>query len=138
MDGERGLRLVELLHPFAETRAGAYEVVGVEPGHGVSLLDQGSGDRLEVTDVSLSRNLTEGDLVLAWIAMGLDGREPMAGVVPIPPRARASLLLLLDGGSDAATLAAWYDALHAPPRLTDAAGAGPDHDAGSDPGDVDL
>ncbi|HEX9890222.1 MAG TPA: SEC-C domain-containing protein [Nitriliruptorales bacterium] len=113
---------LELVRELAEVRAGAYEVVDVEPGQGLVALDQGTGERIELDDVSLSSNLEVGDLVLAWIAPTPDGFEPVTGVINVPLRAHESLLALLDEDAGASDLAIWYDSLHDPPTLTNSDG----------------
>lgn len=104
-----------LLREWAEVYAGAYEVVEVEPGIGMQLLDLTTGDRHEVVEHTATRTLQPGDVLL--IVPYPDGTTRMAlGGVEIPVARRSSLLALLDQDPSAGELADWYGRLYTPRR----------------------
>lgn len=114
---------LELLRDWADVRAGAYEVVGVDPGLGLELLDLTTGARHEVVERTASRQLQPGQVVLSWLVSYPDGSTRVAlGAVPVPVDKRSSVLTVLDREPDAIDLAAWYASLHAPPRLANTDG----------------
>lgn len=106
-----------LLRAWSEVRAAAYEVVEVVPGSGLTLLDLTSGERTEVHDRSLSRQLTVGEAVLAWLVPTPEGAVPSVGTVRIVDQQRTPVLALLDAGGGLDAIADWYAGLHAPPEL---------------------
>lgn len=109
---------LDLLRSWAEVTAGAYELVEVEPGTGMTVLDLTTGDRHEVAERSASEQLAEGQLLLTWLIPYPDGTTRIAlGAGPIPVQHRRSLLALLDAAPDAENLASWYGGLAAPPLL---------------------
>lgn len=113
---------LDLLRRWSTARARAYEAVEVTPGRGLELLNLTSGDRVALTDRSLSRSLRVGEAVLAWIVQDPDGPSSAGGVVKVPDHQRQPLLSLLDHEPDAEQLATWYASLHAPPTLRNAEG----------------
>lgn len=107
-----------LLRDWQEVRAGAYEAVEVDPvGHTVTLLDLLTGARTTVHDRSMSRHLSGGEALLAWLLPTPDGALPSGGVTRIPDHHRSHVLDLLDAGAGALELGEWYASLSAPPRL---------------------
>ena len=113
---------LELLHEWAAVRVGAYEVVAIDRGEGLALVDHRTGDRVELADRSMSRTLEVEDLLFAWLVPGPDGLEPMPGGIVVPDHARRSLLDLVDADPDAYEVAAWYAQLTAPPGLANREG----------------
>lgn len=124
--GRRGALLpadeLDLLRDWAEVRAGAYGVVEVDRGTGVTLRDHRAGTTVELADRSLSEHLQVDDMILAWIVPGPDGPEAVTGVVPVPSHARVSLLELIDSDPYPEEVAAWYGALSGPPTVTNREG----------------
>lgn len=108
---------LDLVRGWSQVRAGAYEAVEVDPGNGVVLLDLTSGDRIATADRSLSRQVSDGDTVLAWIVDDPDGPSPAGGGVQVPDRQVRPLLDLLDSDPTAEQMAGWYASLSAPPAL---------------------
>ena len=108
---------LELLRTWSQVRASAQEVVEVTPGTGLTVLDLTSGDRTEVVDRSLSRELEVGDAVLAWLVPTPEGVVPSVGICRIPDPERERVLALLDEGGGAEPLARGYASLSAPPSL---------------------
>ena len=111
-----------MLRDWADVRAGLCEVVEVEPGRGVTVLDLTSGDRIELRDRSLSRGVQVGEAGLTWIVPEPDGPAPAGGMVRVADHRRAPLLDLLDTDPAAEELAAWYAGLSAPPAVANTEG----------------
>lgn len=57
------------------TRYGIFEVIETRPGEGVSLVDLFSGERLEVRDLSSSRQTVAWDVMAVWVAPGTERFE---------------------------------------------------------------
>ena len=109
---------LDLLRGWEDAVAAAYEVVEVEPGRSMVLLDLTTGERHEVIERTASRDAQLGDVVLTWLVPYPDGSTRIAlGGVQVPVQKRSSLLALLDRAPSAEDLAAWYASLFAPPRL---------------------
>lgn len=109
---------LDLLRQWQEVSAGAYEVVEADPeAPAVTLLDLTSGERSTLADHSMSRSLTAGDAVLAWLVPTPEGLLSSGGVLRIPDQHRGHVRDLLDEGADAVDLARWYASLRASPRL---------------------
>ncbi|MFU8839434.1 MAG: SEC-C metal-binding domain-containing protein [Nitriliruptoraceae bacterium] len=106
-----------LLRSWAEVPASVQEVLEVAPGSGLTLLDLTTGERTEVVDRSLSRQLSVGDAILAWLVPTPRGIAPSVGTLTVPDHKREELLGLLDEGPGLEDLAHWYASMHAPPRL---------------------
>ncbi|MEX1164419.1 MAG: SEC-C domain-containing protein [Nitriliruptor sp.] len=114
---------LELLRDWSRVRAGLYELVEEADADGTcTLLDLFDGERTTFADGSLAARLEVGDAVLAWLVTDEAGTAPFHSVVPVPDRARDSLLDLLDDDLSATVLARWLRDLHAPPRLATTAG----------------
>ena len=109
---------LDLLRSWQHARAGAYEVVEVDPAApAVTLLDLTRGERTTVADHSVSRQVGVGDALLCWLLPMPEGTMLAGGVLRIPEHHRAHVLDLLEADADAIALARWYASLHAPPRL---------------------
>ncbi len=108
---------LELLRRWCEVAASVQEVIEVVGGSGVRLLDLTTGERTEVVDRALRRQLQVGDAILAWLVPTPQGVVPSVGTLTIPDHQREGLLALLDGGPGLEELAGWYASLHAPPGL---------------------
>lgn len=106
-----------LLRSWSEVLASVQEVLEVAPGSGLTLLDLTTGDRTEVVDRSLSRQLEVGDAILAWLVPTPGGVAPSVGTLRVPDHKREELLGLLDEGPGVEELAHWYASMHAPPGL---------------------
>ena len=63
------------LENIKATRYGIFEVLETRPGEGLSLLDLFSGERLEVRDISASRQSIVWDVMALWIAPGTERFE---------------------------------------------------------------
>ena len=63
------------LEKIKATRYGVFEVVETRPGEGLSVVDIFSGERLEVRDISASREASAWDVITAWVAPGTDRFE---------------------------------------------------------------
>jgi tetratricopeptide (TPR) repeat protein len=108
---------LELLRSWAEAPASVQEVLEVAPGSGLTLLDLTTGDRTEVVDRSLSRQLEVGDAILAWLVPTPQGIAPSVGTLRVPDHKCEELLALLDEAPGLEELASWYASMHAPPGL---------------------
>ncbi len=114
---------LDLLRDLAEVRARACEVVAVERGNGLEVLDLLEGERLRLVDVTMSRNAEVGDVFLLWVVPMPDGLGPWEGGIKVPPGAVDSLLEILDEDpDDPYALADWYGWVLAPPGLRNTEG----------------
>lgn len=108
---------LELLRRWSGARASVQEVLEVTAGSGVTLLDLTTGDRTEVADRRLSRQLQVGTAILAWLVPTPQGVAPSVGTLTVPDHKREELLGLLDAGPGLEELAHWYASMHAPPSM---------------------
>ncbi len=106
---------------WLETPRRLFEVVGVEAGEWLDLLDVTSGDTHHVVERSGSAGVEVGDYLLLRVVGPEDGsgEGPAAiGVVTkVPMRARESLLAVIDDGAGPYALVRWWSAVTAPPAL---------------------
>ncbi|WP_172651897.1 SEC-C domain-containing protein [Rhodococcus opacus] len=95
-----------------------HEVEAVRPGEGLTLRDLRTGDRLEVTDPTASRQLRAGDFFCARAVPAGSTMQIFGGIEPIEPGQRGRLIELLDSEStDPEDLVEFLSARFAPPRL---------------------
>ncbi|MEX2423322.1 MAG: SEC-C domain-containing protein [Acidimicrobiia bacterium] len=112
----------EILESWEESSLALWEVESTDGVATVTLRDTKTGDVETVTDRATASRFLPGDQVLARLLPGW-GEMWLSGVmVPVVPQRRASLLEILDHHHDADTLAEWYGALHAPPRMSNREG----------------
>lgn len=107
----------ELLGAWIDAPRSLYEIVELQPGEGLELLDLRSGDRVTVRERAGSTQLTRGDAIFARVIPDGVGHQLTAGVVTIPVQHRASLLGFLDTAPSAAEICGWIATLEAPPTL---------------------
>ncbi len=113
---------LELLRTWAEVRAAAYELVGVDRDDRLTLLDLTSGERVSFVDHRMAGNLDVGDAFLAWMLEEPDGSVPHYGVIRLRSGHLQATLELLDEDPSVDDLIGWYRSLTAPPRLATTAG----------------
>lgn len=94
-----------------------YEVVEVDAGTGMTLLDLRSGDRTQVRERVGSTEFTSGQGLFARVVPAGTGHQLTGGTLRIPVQHRESLLGLLDTTPSAVETCGWMAALEAPPRL---------------------
>ncbi|MCZ4586141.1 SEC-C metal-binding domain-containing protein [Rhodococcus opacus] len=95
-----------------------HEVEAVRPGEGLTLRDVRTGDRLEVTERTASRQLRAGDFFCARVVPAGSTMQIFGGIEPIEPGQRGRLIELLDSEStDPEELVEFLSARFAPPRL---------------------
>ncbi|MDV6245294.1 SEC-C metal-binding domain-containing protein [Rhodococcus opacus] len=95
-----------------------HEVEAVRPGEGLTLRDVRTGDRLEVTERTASRQLRVGDFFCARVVPAGSTMQIFGGIEPIEPGQRGRLIELLDSEStDPEELVEFLSARFAPPRL---------------------
>ena len=98
-----------------------YEVVDVRPGHALTVRDLRTGETVQVSERSFSRQAQPAMLVCARAVPAGDSHQFVGGVVPVPPGREAHLLDLIDD-QDPWGIAEWVRDLHRPPRLTNREG----------------
>ncbi|MDV6278635.1 SEC-C metal-binding domain-containing protein [Rhodococcus erythropolis] len=95
-----------------------HEVEAVRPGEGLTLRDVRTGDRLEVTERTASRQLRVGDFFCARVVPVGTSMQIFGGIEPIEPGQRGRLIELLDSEStDPEELVEFLSARFAPPQL---------------------
>ncbi|TVR38062.1 MAG: hypothetical protein EA388_00520 [Nitriliruptor sp.] len=95
-----------------------YEVVAVDPGEWLELLDLRSGERVTVREQRAgSTRLKTGDALFTRVVPDGVGFQLTTGVAPIPVQHREALLAFLDTSPSAAEICGWMAALAAPPTL---------------------
>jgi SEC-C motif-containing protein len=106
---------------WLDTPRRLFEVVGVEPGEWLDLLDATSGETHHVVEHSGSVGVDTGEYLLVRVVVpdAASGGGPAAiGVVTkVPMRARESLLEVLDDGADPHALVHWWSRVTAPAEL---------------------
>lgn len=118
---ERGVLLPEdelvLVREWLVSRPLLWQVVDVEPGACVEVLDTLSGETVVVTEHTASQTLRLGDYLFARIVPAGLGHQIVGQPTHVPMVQRESLLKILGTGGDVPRLAAWVGQLWAPPRL---------------------
>lgn len=120
---ERGVLLPEDERDILETwedsaRVGLWEIGDTDGTSRITLRDTATGAEETVTDRFGATQVQPGDQLLMRLLPAGGARWISTAVVPIAPQHRDSLMQLLDDYYDADSLAHWYGALHAPPRLS--------------------
>jgi len=86
-----------VLQQWRGVRAGLYEVVEVDPGESMELLDLRGGDRHLVTERTATQELSVGQTILAWLHPYPDGTLRIGvGLVPVGLQQRQMWLDILD------------------------------------------
>jgi hypothetical protein len=93
-----------------------HEVVAVEPGVGMTLLDLGTGDELDVRERTASRHFMEGERLCARVVPDGATNQIVGGVFPVRTGHEEEVLDLCDR-ADPYELCAWAGAVVRPPRL---------------------
>ncbi|WP_159924203.1 SEC-C domain-containing protein [Rhodococcus sp. WAY2] len=124
---ERGVLLpadeLLLAQQWLLTERSVHEVEAVRPGEGLTLRDVRTGDRLEVTERTASRQLRVGDFFCARVVPAGSTMQIFGGIEPIAPGQRGELIELLDSdATDPEDLVEFLSARFAPPRLVTADG----------------
>ena len=94
-----------------------HEIQAVESGSWVVARDIRTGDVVEVTEHSASRQLVAGELICARIVPDSHGYQFFGGIKRVGLHQRDQLIDLLDKQPSALEVAAWFAAAGAPPRM---------------------
>ncbi len=108
----------DLLATWVGAPRSLFEVVAVDPGQGLELLDLHAGERVTVRERRASTQLKVGDALFARVVPDGVGHQLTAGVMPIPVQHREALLAFLSTEPSAAEICGWVAALEAPPTIT--------------------
>jgi hypothetical protein len=73
-----------------------YEVLDISAGHGLSVRDVRTGDRIEVRERSFSRQARVGELLCARVVPDGESHQLIGGLFRVPPGTEGPLLELLD------------------------------------------
>ena len=99
-----------------------YEVLEVEAGQGMVLIDLTTGRRLEVDEQLGSSDRRVGDYLLARVVRP-DAAPAIVGAgMLVPMGSRETVLAILDEGADPEDLVHWFVTVTAPPQLQNRAG----------------
>ena len=93
-----------------------YEVLDTSAGHGLSVRDVRTGDRIEVRERSFSRQARVGELLCARVVPDGESHQLIGGLFRVPPGTEGPLLELLDR-HDGFGLLSFVAGLSRPPTL---------------------
>ena len=99
-----------------------YEVLEVEPGQSLVLLDLTTGRRLDVDDKLGSLDRQVGDYLLARVVRPEAAPAIVGAGIVVPMRSRETVLAILDEGADPDDLVHWLVTVTAPPQLQNRTG----------------
>jgi hypothetical protein len=99
-----------------------YEVEGVRPGESLRLRDIRTGDRLEVTERTASRQTKTGMLLCTHVLPAGDINVIFGGIEPIGLHQRDALLALLDTGPEPEEVIDFLSQRYAPPEMQNTEG----------------
>ncbi len=99
-----------------------YEVVEVEPGQSLVLLDLTTGRRLEVDEKIGSLDHQVGDYLLARVVRPDAAPAVVGAGMLVPMHSRETVLAILDQGADPDDLMYWFVGVTAPPHLQNRSG----------------
>jgi tetratricopeptide (TPR) repeat protein len=104
------------------TDRSVYEIVGVEPGTGMTMRDIRTGDITAVQERSASQQVRAGQLYCAHLLPAGDSVQIFGGLEPLSNTARDELIALLDDGAGPVPLLEALSARLAPPTLLNTEG----------------
>jgi len=93
-----------------------YEVLRTSPGVGMTIKDLRTGDDVEISERTFSKQAQPGLLVCARAVPDGRGHQFVGGIFPVRVGHEAAVLDLLDKAS-AVDIAAWAAAVQAPPKM---------------------
>ena len=94
-----------------------FEVEDVNPGHGMTMRDLMTGDRLEVRERTASTQLTSGDLILTRLANVGDHEEVFGGGTVVAFGERDQVIALLSGDPTPLDLVRFVARRYLPPEV---------------------
>ncbi|RIK10767.1 MAG: hypothetical protein DCC49_02255 [Acidobacteria bacterium] len=122
---ERGPLLPEdesvLAHSWLFVERSVFEVIDVEAGEGLTLRDLRTGESVEVRERSFSEIAHPKMMICARPVPDGGGYQFVGGIIVVEPGHERGLLAILDDG-DPYSIAEWFSAAHAPPRLANREG----------------
>ncbi len=114
----RGVLLSEeeltLIQTWMSVSPSLSQVVAVEPGAFVEVLDTRTGQTHMVTERSGSQTLQVGDYIFSRIVPAGSSWLITGDILRVPLQHREALMAILDAGARVQDLAAWIGRLHAP------------------------
>lgn len=111
-DTERSLVLA-----WIGARRSLWQVLDVDPGTSMRLLDTCTGDGVDVSEQTASQTLHVGDYIFARLIEEGPSWAFESEILLVPLQHRASLIELLDEGGDPLDFAAWLGQMFGPIRM---------------------
>lgn len=123
---DRGMLLPEdeqlLAQQWVLSGRSVYEVESVRAGHGLTLRDLRTGDRVEVTERTGSRELRAGMLICVHVLPVGETWQIFGGIEPVAAGQQEDLMRLLDEKPEPDRLVAYLSRRFAPPEMANTEG----------------